>query len=128
MIPKGWTLQYPKWIGGDRVKLLLGIKATSLAPVLWYSLPGGLGIYQSALVDIYGSTLCYGGPHEAFSRGYAKAGMNANHLQGLFSEAARSYMRTPYTFIPSKTSDHGPSTPAPQLMLTDDINLETYGK
>jgi hypothetical protein len=41
----------------------------------------------------------FGGPHEVFTRGYAQAGVSANHLQVYFTEAARAYMRAPYTFI-----------------------------
>ena len=126
VIHQGWAFKYPKWVGGDRVKLLLGIKATSLAPVLHYTLPGGLGVYQSALVDVHGSTICYGGPHEVFTRGYARAGMSANHLQVLFTEAATAYMRSPYSFVCSKTSDHGPPPPTPRAMLTADVYPESF--
>jgi len=106
IVPRGQDIHYPPSIGGDRVKLLIGVKSTSLAPVLRYSLPGGLGIYHSTLLDVHGSTVCYGGPHEAFTRGYAKAGMSANHLQVLFTEAAISYMRAPYTFVVAEAVNH----------------------
>ena len=36
--PGGWDLQYPVALGGDQVKLLIGVKSTMLAPVLRYSL------------------------------------------------------------------------------------------
>ena len=36
--PGGWDLQYPVALGGDRIKLLIGVKSTMLAPVLRYSL------------------------------------------------------------------------------------------
>jgi hypothetical protein len=37
----GHRLFYPKTVGGDRVKLLIGIKSTALVPKLHYSLPNG---------------------------------------------------------------------------------------
>ena len=126
VIPRGWDLQYPISLGGDRVKLLIGVRSTSLAPVLQYSLPGGLGIYHSVLLDVHGSTVCYGGPHEAFTRGYAKAGMSANHLQVLFTEAASSYMRAPYTFVAARCDSHGPIHSQPVTLLSDDTYPESY--
>jgi hypothetical protein len=42
----------PDAIGGDRVKLLIGIRSSSLAPVQRFSLPSGLGVFQSSLVDV----------------------------------------------------------------------------
>jgi hypothetical protein len=98
----GNRLLYPKCLGGDRVKLLIGIKSTGLAPKLHFSLPNGLGIYISALVDIYGSNICYGGTHEIFTKGYARAGKSASHIQVLFTQVACGYMRAPYTMIQSK--------------------------
>ena len=59
----GNHLRYPKTVGVDRVKLLLGIRSTALAPRLHYVLPNGLGIYVSALLDIHGSNVCFGGTH-----------------------------------------------------------------
>jgi energy-coupling factor transporter ATP-binding protein EcfA2 len=54
---------FPPSIGGQEVKLLLGIHSTQIAPRLVHSLPGGLCIYESSFRDIHGSTLCFGGPH-----------------------------------------------------------------
>jgi hypothetical protein len=91
--------QLPVAIGGDRVKLLIGIRSSSLAPVQRFSLPSGLGVFQSSLVDVYGASICFGGPHEVFTKGYARAGVSANHLQVYFTEIARAYMRAPHTFV-----------------------------
>ena len=123
---RGRDIQYPTFLGGERVKLLIGVKSTRLAPVLQHCLPGGLGIYQSALPDVHGSTVCYGGPHEVFTRGYAKAGMNANHLQVLFTESAISYMRAPYTFVGARTEDHGPKPMTTSTTLPDDVFPDSY--
>ena len=104
----GNQLSYPKMVGGDRVKLLLGIRSTALSPRLHYSLPNGLGVYVSALLDVNGSNICFGGPHEVFSKGYADAGMSAGHVQVLFTQVATAYMRAPYTMVQSSCDSHGP--------------------
>jgi hypothetical protein len=91
--------QLPDAIGGDRVKLLFGIWSSSLAPVQRFSLPSGLGVFQSSLVDVYGASVCFGGPHEVFTKGYARAGVSANLLQVYFTEIARANMRAPHTFV-----------------------------
>lgn len=116
----GNMLLYPRAIGGDRVKLLIGIKSSSLAPRLHFSLPNGLGIYISALVDIYGSNICYGGTHEVFTQGYAQAGMSASHIQVLFTQVATAYMRAPYTMVPSSCDDHGPPMKQSLAYLSED--------
>ena len=104
----GSNLFYPKMVGGDRVKLLVGIRSTALAPGLHFSLPNGLGVYISVLLDIHGSNICFGGTHEIFTRGYAKAGMSASHIQVLFTQVAEAYMRALYTMVRSNWDDHGP--------------------
>ena len=116
----GNQLRYPQSIGGDRVRLLLGIRSTALAPRLHYALPNGLGIYVSALLDINGSNVCYGGTHEVFSQGFAKAGMSAGHVQVLFTQIATSYMGAPYTMVRSTCEDHGPATKPQIALLSED--------
>lgn len=124
----GNMLLYPRAIGGDRVKLLIGIRSSSLAPRLHYSLPNGLGIYVSALVDIHGSNICYGGTHEIFTKGYAQAGMSASHIQVLFTQVAMAYMRTPYTMVPSSCDDHGPPGKNPLAYVSEDMWSEDVEK
>jgi len=120
VFPNGNQLSYPKMVGGDRVKLLIGIRSTALAPRLHYSLPNGLGVYVSALLDIHGSNICFGGTHEVFTQGYAKAGMSASHIQVLFTQVAEAYMRAPYTMVRSTCEDHGPPTKLPLAYLDED--------
>jgi Pao retrotransposon peptidase len=98
-LPTTWQERLPESIGGDRVKLLIGIRSSSLAPIQRFSLPSGLGVFQSALIDVHGASICFGGPHEVFTKGYARSGVNANHLQVYFTEIAQAYMRSPHTFI-----------------------------
>jgi hypothetical protein len=124
----GNRLWYPKSIGGDRVKLLLGIRSTSLAPKLHASLPNGLGIYISALVDIYGSNICYGGTHEIFTKGYAKAGLSASHLQVLLTQTATAYMRAPYTMVATRCEDNSPGVRKALPYLTEDDMEENLGE
>ena len=92
----GPQLCFPPSIGGDRVRLLVGVKSLGIAPRLQCVLPNGLGIFVSALTDVHGSNVCYGGTHWIFSQGYARAGVDSNHVQVMFSELARAYMRGPY--------------------------------
>ena len=91
----GSQLRYPEKVGGDRVKLLIGIRSTALTPRLHHALPNGLGIYISALSDIHGSNICFGGTHEVFTQGFANTGMSAGHVQVLFTQMASSYMGAP---------------------------------
>jgi hypothetical protein len=128
--PNGNRLFYPKVVGGDRVKLLLGIKSSSLVPKLHFSLPNGLGIYISSLIDIYGSNICYGGTHEVFTEGYAKLGTSAGHVQVLLSQVARAYLRSPYMGVHSRSAEYGTPEKSQQLMscgtLTKDVE-EMFG-
>ncbi|MFO0006645.1 MAG: hypothetical protein ACK559_36560, partial [bacterium] len=84
----------PQEIGGAPVKLLIGIRSTQLAPVLKFTLPSGLCVYDSKFRDVYGATLCFGGPHEVFTRAYRQAGyrVTSGMLQVLFTESAAAYM------------------------------------
>ncbi len=85
---------FPQEIGGAPVKLLIGIRSTQLAPVLKFTLPSGLWVYDSKFRDVYGATLCFGGPHEVFTRAYRQAGyrVTSGMLQVLFTESAAAYM------------------------------------
>ena len=58
----------PPKVGGSRVHLLLGIKNTSLDPVLIKILPSGVAVYLSPFKDIYGSRLIFAGPHKSFTK------------------------------------------------------------
>ena len=122
----GNQLRYPKTVGGDRVKLLIGIRSTALAPRLHYVLPNGLGIFVSALLDIHGSNVCFGGTHEVFTEGFAKAGMSAGHVQVLFTQVATAYMGAPYSMVRVTCEDHGPATKPRTVVLDDDQWSEEF--
>jgi hypothetical protein len=100
--------QMPIRIGGSRAHILVGIKSTQLSPKHKYSLPNGLGIYESVLYDIYQSNICFGGPHAVFTQAYRKAGVSINHVQVMFTEMARAYMDSPRTFVRMDVDEHGP--------------------
>ena len=65
-IPNGTIL--PAYIGGDRIKLLIGLTHVNLQPVLIYTLPSGVGVYRSPFKDVFGSNICYGGPYRGFAQ------------------------------------------------------------
>ncbi len=96
---------FPPEIGGTHVRLLIGIRNTQLAPVLRLVLPSGLCLYDSKFRDVYGSTLCFGGPHGVFTEGYAAAGMftSAEAMQVCFTEIASAYLNSPRTFMEDRT-------------------------
>lgn len=98
----------PKKIGGARARILIGMKATQLSPKLTHTLPSGLGIYESVLVDIYNSNICFGGPHKIFSQAYEGLGKSAAHAQAMFTEMAQAYLSAPKTFVRVSVEDHGP--------------------
>jgi competence transcription factor ComK len=100
--------QMPIKIGGTSAHILVGIKSTHLGPKHMYSLPNGLGIYESVIYDIYQSNICFGGPHAIFTQAYKKFGMYANHVQVMFTEVARAYMDSPWNFIRADVDEHGP--------------------
>jgi len=60
---------FPEKVGGSNVHLLLGIKNTSLDPVLMKVLPSGVAVYLSPFKDIYGSRLIFAGPNKSFTKG-----------------------------------------------------------
>ncbi len=92
---------FPPEIGGTHVRLLIGIRNTQLAPVLRLVLHSGLCLYNSKFRDVYGSTLCFGGPHGVFTEGYAAAGMfaSADAMQICFTQIASAFLNAPRTFM-----------------------------
>ena len=64
-IPAGTPL--PESVGGTQVDLLIGNQDHSLDPVRIGVLPCGLSVFQSPFYDIFGSNICFGGPHPLFA-------------------------------------------------------------
>jgi hypothetical protein len=88
-------------IGGGAVRLLIGIRSTQLAPILKFTLPSGLCLYESKFRDVYGATLCFGGPHEVFTESYKRAGFDVTNgtVQVLLNEVASAYLMAPRTVV-----------------------------
>jgi hypothetical protein len=92
---------FPFEIGGDEVKLLVGIRQTELAPRLILTLPSGVSVFESKVTDIFGSNICFGGPHQIFTDAYRTLGINlqVGSLQTLFTEVANAYLESPWAFV-----------------------------
>ena len=106
-------LVLPKYIGGSRAQLLLGIKDVHLDPVTLTILPNGLGVYQSQIKDIFGSRICYGGPHSLFSEVNKKTGGDFNHINIFLTEMVTSYRNSLYPILASCS----------ELAFEDDKNI-----
>jgi hypothetical protein len=105
---------FPQEIGGDEVKLLIGIKLTQLAPRLIATLPSGVSIFESKVTDVFGSNICFGGPHEVFTEAYRLLGTHfqtssIQSLQTLFTEVASAYKDSPWVFV--RDDQKSPSDP-----------------
>jgi len=92
----GMRPSLPSYVGGSSVQLLVGLKDARLDPVLMFTLPCGLGVYQSPLKDKFGSRICYGGPHKIFSEVNMKEGGNVHHFSIFFSQIAANYRNSLY--------------------------------
>ena len=96
--------RFPPEIGGDEVKLLVGIRQTELAPRLLITLPSGVSVFESKMTDAFGSNTCFGGPHEVFTNAYRTLGINFQDssiqtIQTLFTEVATAYINSPWAFV-----------------------------
>ena len=84
----------PPFLGGGKVQLLIGINNPELDPIRLFTLPSGLAVYRSHLRDVYGSTICFGGPHPSFSRvNYERGSMAAIVM---FSREVESFRSSVY--------------------------------
>lgn len=89
-------LKLPEYIGGQRVNLLIGLKETELEPKNMFQLPCGIGVYKSQWVDKFGSNICYGGPHELFSKINKKFEGNFNHINVFMCHITNEYRNSLY--------------------------------
>jgi len=81
--------------------LLVGIRQTELAPRMIHTLPSGVSVFESKIKDVFGSRICFGGPHEVFTNAYRRLGINlqAGSIQILFTEMASAYLKSPWAFV-----------------------------
>ena len=91
----------PLHIGGDSIKLLIGLKNSELEPTCVFNLPSGIGLYKSPFKDIFGSVYCFGGPHRIFSDVHKKTMGNINHFYSYFTEVVNQYRGSPYSALKS---------------------------
>ena len=127
------STRLPSKIGGDEVKLIIGIGQTRLAPRMTHSLPSGICIFESKIKDIFGSQICFGGPHQAFTRAYQKLGINlqANYLQVLLKEIATAYIDGPQVFMCKETPlslEEAEDDEILRVGLTDVVNSVVLNK
>ena len=54
---------FPLSVGGDEVKIIIGVSESALMPRLITILPNGLQVYRAAVRDKYGSNIILAGPH-----------------------------------------------------------------
>ena len=87
----------PKYVGGDEVGLLIGLKHSALEPVCVLTLPSGVGVYRSPFRDVFGSYYCYGGPNTAFSLVNKKVQGNGNCFQAYMSHMVNQYKNSIYS-------------------------------
>ena len=87
----------PMEVGGTDVHLIIGLKDPALQPQLIFSLPSGIGVYRSKLTDKFGSTLCYGGPHSAFSNAHKATHGTVNFLMAMFVSSYRNSIYNPFS-------------------------------
>ena len=91
----------PPYVGGDSIKLLIGLKHSDLEPICVLSLPNGIGLYKSPFMDVFGSVYCFGGPHRTFTDINKKLGGNVNHFYSYFTEVVNQYRGSPYAALKS---------------------------
>ena len=91
----------PPYIGGDRVKLLIGLKASEMEPECVFVIPNGVGIYKSQFIDAHGSRYCYGGPSKIFTAVNKRFNGSVNFMTVFFTQAISQYRNSLYPSIMS---------------------------
>ena len=81
----------PSYVGGGKIKLLIGLKNAQIEPVCLFTLPSGLGVYRSQFTDIFGSNICFGGPHSSFSQINKQLSSNINHFNAFLLQTFNQY-------------------------------------
>ena len=104
----------PAFTGGDAVSLLIGLQNVLLDPVRIGVLPSGLGVFQSPFKDVFGSNICFGGPHRAFTE--------ANRANRFTTSAVALFLASCKLF--SNEIHHNPHLFNPALQPNDDAETE----
>ena len=104
-------------VGGQCVDIMVGIRYNRYFPELLYTLPGGLGIYQSRFACPEGNTCVLGGPHEAWRN--AKDFAATMGPRSYLTAEARAY------FVQSMSLTHLYQGPVSEEESTDAQNCKT---
>ena len=94
----------PPYIGGDRVGLLVGLKACELEPECIFTLPSGVGLYRSQFCDAFGSRYCFGGPNRSFTAVNKRFNGNVSFLKVFLTQAISQYRNSLYPSLLDKLS------------------------
>jgi len=95
--------QFPKYVGGDEIKMIIGIKDSYLMPKLLMTLPSGLMVFRSSIKDVYGSYLMFGGPHHSVTQLHSSLDSGVNNFRVMFANEYESYREAldlPSYFLP----------------------------
>ena len=122
----------PPSVGGSPVGLLIGLQNITMDPVLIGILPSGLGVYRSVFTDIYGSNICFGGPHPSFSKSfqspdasYASTSLFVNQMSLFQDEISQhpvpSNLENANCLVESEAVDHFPLSKPP--LLNDKVQV-----
>ena len=96
---------FPKYVGGQAVSLLIGLNMTNIMPIMKHCLPNGLALFEAQLPDMFGSYICFGGPHHVFTQ-LNKELSRAPYKQTVcfLQEVVSAYINSPYVQI-SRSKD-----------------------
>ena len=81
----------PEYVAGTEAHMIVSLKKIDLQPTLLFTLDSGLGVYRSPFVDIFGSSIVYGGTHEVFTNNNM-----VNHINVYFSRIISDYRSSLY--------------------------------
>ena len=119
--PTGYgSEKLPKFIGGMRVGLLLGINC-KLQPLLIYVLPSGLGTFRTQIKDEWGSRIAYGGPHPVFDQVNEVTHGNVDYSMQIFKEMVTAYLHSPYTQLRVIGEENLEESAPGLFMITDNL-------
>merc|ERR1712015_231048 len=94
----------PESVGGTQVNLLIGNQDHSLDPVRIGVLPCGLSVFQSPFYDIFGSNICFGGPHPLFAetnRANHFSSVRLAHFTKGITNIQAQMLATPRLYLPT---------------------------
>merc|ERR1712015_343573 len=101
-LPSGSFL--PDSVGGTQVDLLIGNQDPYLDPERIATLPCGLSVFRSPFVDVFGSNICFGGPHPLFTEtnraNHFSSFMLAHFIKDMNSHQAQ-LLANPTLFLPT---------------------------